>query len=80
MIAKTILFKLVTVEEASIISGGSNNSTPQFGLMSRGETTTGKIMNADGNGKDLTIYEANNSSNTQKDEVPYLDMALSPFP
>lgn len=80
MIAKSIFFTLVNVEEASIVSGGSSSVTPEFGLMSRGETTTGKIMNADGNGKDVTIYEASNASNTKKDEVPYLEMALSPFP
>jgi hypothetical protein len=80
MIAKKILFKLVTVEEASIVSGGSSSATPEFGLISTGETTTGKIMNADGKGKDVTIYEASNASNTKKDEVPYLEMALSPFP
>jgi hypothetical protein len=80
MIAKSILFRLVNVEEASIVSGGSSSATPQFGLTTRGGNTTGRIMNADGNGKDVTIYEANNASNTKKDEVPYLDIALSPFP
>ncbi|MBD2503111.1 hypothetical protein [Anabaena azotica] len=80
MITKSILFRLVTVEEASLVSGGYyNKSQPEFGLTSTGETTTGKIMNADGNGKDVTIYESKSSS-SKKDEVPYSAMALSPFP
>lgn len=79
MIEKSIVFRLITVEEASIVHGGSNNSTPQFGFTSTSGTTTGKIINADGKGKDVTIYETNNTSNKQNDEVPYLEYSLTPF-
>lgn len=78
MIVKNILLRLVTVEEASIVCGGSSNSTPHFALTSTPETTTGTIMNADGNGKEVTVYEANNPSKTKKDNAPYSYLSLPP--
>lgn len=79
MINSSIVFRTLTAEEAGIIIGGSG-LTPQFGLISTGDTTEGKIMNANGGNKDVTVYSAKNSSSTNNsNEAPYQDIALPPY-
>lgn len=79
MIENSICFRLLTTEEAGIVRGGSANNNPYFGLISTGQTTEGKIMNADGANKDVTIYSAKNSSTTKEEKTPYVDISIPPY-
>lgn len=70
----SIVFRLLTSEESGAVSGGS---MPMFIMDPTHDSREGRIMNADGHGRDVNIYGSKNAKNmNQTDEAPYQELAL----